>query len=282
MKRKTKVLLGLCIFLLLIVAVLALVYFVAFERFVLVSDPAWSYLLPSSELSSMRFALAKRGYRLVVFDASASHLDDASSFTPMLLSLKGSVVLLGPLASASAIRFEVDVSTLLEQAVVYGMWSQACYNFDVTLVSDVNAGWREAAGQTMAQNVAVVYDSDGSSSFEAIESVISKTSLVEYYDDGSNRWFAKNTVDSMKEKQVVVVFCPHLEGLYNLVALDDSIFWIVDYRYAQMIPKKQLFGIVLPDLKALARDTSWRAGFGKKVFGEDSEVVSLLYKYESR
>lgn len=282
MKRKTKVLLGLCIFLLLIVAVLALVYFVAFERFVLVSDPAWSYLLPSSELSSMRFALAKRGYRLVVFDASASQLDGASSFTPMLLSLKGSVVLLGPLASASAIRFEVDVSTLLEQAVVYGMWSQACCNFDVTLVSDVNAGWREAAGQMMAQNVAVVYDSDGSSSFEAIESVISKTSLVEYYDDGSNRWFAKNTVDSMKEKQVVVAFCPHLEGLYDLVALDDSIFWIVDYRYAQMIPKKQLFGIVLPDLKALARDTSWRAGFGKKVFGEDSEVVSLLYKYESR
>lgn len=282
MKRKTKVLLGLCIFLLLIVAVLALVYFVAFERFVLVSDPAWSYLLPSSELSSMRFALAKRGYRLVVFDASASQLDGASSFTPMLLSLKGSVVLLGPLASASAIRFEVDVSTLLEQAVVYGMWSQACCNFDVTLVSDVNAGWREAAGQTMAQNVAVVYDSDGSSSFEAIESVISKTSLVEYYDDGSNRWFAKNTVDSMKEKQVVVAFCPHLEGLYDLVALDDSIFWIVDYRYAQMIPKKQLFGIVLPNLKALARDTSWRGGFGKKVFGEDSEVVSLLYKYESR
>lgn len=282
MKRKTKVLLGLCIFLLLIVAVLALVYFVAFERFVLVSDPAWSYLLPSSELSSMRFALAKRGYRLVVFDASASQLDDASSFTPMLLSLKGSVVLLGPLASASAIRFEVDVSTLLEQAVVYGMWSQACYNFDVTLVSDVNAGWREAVGQTMAQNVAVVYDSDGSSSFEAIESVISKTSMLEYYDDGSNRWFAKNTVDSMKDKQVVVAFCPHLEGLYDLVALDDSIFWIVDYRYAQMIPKKQLFGIVLPDLKALARDTSWRAGFGKKAFGEDSEVVSLLYKYESR
>lgn len=282
MKRKTKVLLGLCIFLLLIVAVLALVYFVAFERFVLVSDPAWSYLLPLSELSSMRFALAKRGYRLVVFDASASQLDGASSFTPMLLSLKGSVVLLGPLASASAIRFEVDVSTLLEQAVVYGMWSQACYNFDVTLVSDVNAGWRKAAGQMMAQNVAVVYDSDGSSSFEAIESVISKTSMLEYYDDGSNRWFAKKTVDSMNEKQVVVAFCPHLEGLYNLVALDDSIFWIVDYRYAQMIPKKQLFGIVLPDLKALARDTSWRAGFGKKVFGEDSEVVSLLYKYESR
>lgn len=282
MKRKTKVLLGLCIFLLLIVALLALVYFVVFERFVLVSDPAWSYLLPSSELSSMRFALAKRGYRLVVFDASASHLDDAFSFTPMLLSLKGSVVLLGPLASSAAIRFEVDVSTLLEQAVVYGMWSHECYNFDVTLVSDVNAGWREAAGQTMAQNVAVVYDSDGSSSFEAIESVISKTSMLEYYDDGSNRWFAKKTVDSMNEKQVVVAFCPHLEGLYNLVALDDSIFWIVDYRYAQMIPKKQLFGIVLPDLKALARDTSWRAGFGKKVFGEDSEVVSLLYKYESR
>ena len=279
MKRKTKVLLGLCIFLLLIVALLALVYFVVFERFVLVSDPAWSYLLPSSELSSMRFALAKRGYRLVVFDASASHLDDAFSFTPMLLSLKGSVVLLGPLASSAAIRFEVDVSTLLEQAVVYGMWSHECYNFDVTLVSDVNAGWREAAGQTMAQNVAVVYDSDGSSAFEAIESASATNSVIGYFYDGQNKFYASKTISDMNEKQVVLALCPHLEDLYDLVSLDSSISWIVDYRYAQIIPKKQLLGIVLLDLTEFVKRSIGSESFVK---GSGKTEATLHYKYEAK
>lgn len=278
MKKKTKILLGLLIFFLLILTVLALVYFVAFERFVLVMDPAWSYLLPSSELSSMRFALAQKGYRLVVVHASASYLNDANSFTSLLLSLKCSEILLGPLASASAIEFEINVSSLLENAVVYGMWSQACNNFDVTLISNISAGWQDAitkvSTKTMAQNTAMVYDSEAISVFEAINSEISMGTLLEYYYDGSSRLFARNTISDMNEKQVVVALCPHLENLYDLVSLDNSISWIVDYRYAQIIPKKQLLGIVLPDLTGFVKN------FVKNHV--NSLVVTLYYKYEDR
>ncbi len=278
MKKKTKILPGLLIFFLLILTVLALVYFVAFERFALVMDPAWSYLLPSSELSSMRIALAQKGYRLVVVHASASYLNDATSFTSLLLSLKCSEILLGPLASASAIEFEINVSSLLENAVVYGMWSQECNNFDVTLISNISAGWQDAitkvSTKTMAQNTAVVYDSEAISVFEAINSEISMGTLFEYYYDGSRRLFARNTISDMNEKQVVVALCPHLENLYDLVSLDNSISWIVDYRYAQIIPKKQLLGIVLPDL----------TGFVKKYVKNqvNSLVATLYYKYEDR
>lgn len=269
MKKKTKVLLGLLIFLLVILTALAVVYFVAFERFVLVSDPAWSYLLPSSELFSMRFELAKKGYRLVLYNASASNLDSSSSLTPILLSFDCSVLFLGPLASASAIRFDINVSNLLEKTLVYGMWAQECNNFDVTLVSNVNAGWQEAVSQTMAQNIAVVYDYEGKSAYEAIESVTSKNSINAYYNDNQNKFFARNTISDMNEKQVVLALCPHLEDLYDLVSLDNSISWIVDYRYAQIIPKKQLLGIVLPDL----------SGFVKNM---KNSVVTLNYKYKAK
>ncbi len=284
MKKKTKILLGLSIFLLLILTALAFVYFVAFERFVLVMDPAWSYLLPSSELSSMRFALAQKGYHLVVVHASATNLDDSSSFTSLLLSLKCSEILLGPLASASAVQFGIDVTSLLENAVVYGMWSQSCNNFDVTLISNISAGWKDAitkvTTKTMAQNVAMVYDSETISVYEAIDSIIATGDFLGYYYDGQSKIFARNTVSDMNEKQVVIALCPHLENLYDLVSLDTSISWIVDYRYSQIIPKKQLFGTVLPDLTGFVKNY---VNVPKDTDGASGDTVdTLYYKYEAK
>lgn len=284
MKKKTKILLGLSIFLLLILTALAFVYFIAFERFVLVMDPAWSYLLPSSELFSMRFALAQKGYHLVVVHTSATNLDDSTSFTSLLLSLKGSEILLGPLASASAVQFGIDVTSLFENAVVYGMWSQSCNNFDVTLISNISAGWQDAitkvTTKTMAQNVAMVYDSETISVYKAIDSITPTGDFLGYYYDGQSKIFARNTVSDMNEKQVVIALCPHLENLYDLVSLDTSISWIVDYRYAQIIPKKQLFGTVLPDLTGFVKNyvnvpnnTDVTSGYA---------IATLYYKYEAR
>ena len=284
MKKKTKILLGLSIFLLLILTALAFVYFIAFERFVLVMDPAWSYLLPSSELFSMRFALAQKGYHLVVVHTSATNLDDSTSFTSLLLSLKGSEILLGPLASASAVQFGIDVTSLFENAVVYGMWSQSCNNFDVTLISNISAGWQDAitkvTTKTMAQNVAMVYDSETISVYKAIDSITPAGDFLGYYYDGQSKIFARNTVSDMNEKQVVIALCPHLENLYDLVSLDTSISWIVDYRYAQIIPKKQLFGTVLPDLTGFVKNyvnvpnnTDVTSGYA---------IATLYYKYEAR
>ncbi len=279
MKRKTKVLLGLVIFLLLILAALAVIYFVAFERFVLVSDPAWSYLLPSSELHSMRFELAKNGYRLVIYNASASNLESASSFTPILLSFDCSAILLGPLASNCAVLFEIDVSSMFENAVVYGMWSHECNNFDVTLVSDINSGWQAAVLQTTAQNAAVVYDSEGLNAYEAIKSALPKNTFIGYYDDGQSRLFAKNTISDMNEKQVVLALCPHLNNLYDLISLDNSLSWIVDYRYTKIVPKKQLLGIVLPDLTGFVKNT---VGRELSIKGENHTVATLNYKYKAQ
>lgn len=305
MKKKSKVLLGILIFLLVAVGVVSAIYFVGFDRFVLVSDPAWSYLLPCGEIFSLRLTLAQKGYRLEIVDASASQLDEVSAFTPMLLALKASsedVVFLGPLASSCAVRFEVDVSALLPNVVVFGLWNEACNNFDVTLVADVNAGWIEAAKavakassgarsgsvtkssemQTMAQKVAVVYDFDGTSAFEAIESVIAEDSLLPCYYDGESHLFASDSVLSMQQEQVVLAMCPHLEGLYDLVSMDESVSWIVDYRYASIIPKSQLFGIVLPDLSGVMASCLGSGGLAKKAAGEDSSMVKLNYKYKAK
>ena len=298
MKKKSKVLLGILIFLLVAVGVVSAIYFVGFDRFVLVSDPAWSYLLPSSEIFSLRLTLAQKGYRLEIVDASASQLDEVSAFTPMLLALKASsedVVFLGPLASSCAVRFEVDVSALLPNVVVLGLWKEACNNFDVTLVAEVDVGWLEAAKaarsgsltkgsetQTMAQKVAVVYDFDGTSAFEAIKSVLAEDSLLPYYYDGESHLFASNSILSMQQEQVVLAMCPHLEGLYDLVSMDESVSWIVDYRYASIIPKSQLFGIVLPDLSGVMASCLGSDGLDKKAAGESSAVVMLNYKYKAK
>ncbi len=291
MKKKAKCALIILSTLFLLIAAFFAVYFFCFERFAVVSDPAWGYLLPSSERLSLRLELALSGKRLVIVNATAQDLSDASSFTPMLLSLNAPTVLLGPIASQCAIDFDLDVSSLLEASVVYGMWKKQCSLFDATIISDVDAGWKEASQtiaqtlKTMAQNVGVVYDSLGTSAYQAIETEISGSSLLSYLYDGESHLYYSNTLSDMNQKQVVLALCPHLSGFEQFFSSGvsgvgeeaNSVSWIVDYRYAKIVPKQQLYGIVLPNLSGLARALV-ESGALKK----SGQVYSLEYKYEAK
>ena len=265
--------------LLLLAAALCAVYFFCFGRFVLVSDPAFSYLLPNSTLLRLRLALASAGKRLVVVNVTSTDLSSASSFTPILLSLSAKEILLSPVASECAVAYDLNVSSLLADSIVYGTWSQSCSLFDATIISDVNAGWTEVghALVTMSQNVGVVYDSLGTSAYQAIENSFSGNGLIAYPYDGESGLYYSNTLSDMDEKQVVLAVCSHLETFYNFFSFDSSVSWIVDYRYAKMVPKKQLYGIVVPDL----------AGLGSKLVEQPAQkgsqtVYTLDYKYETR
>jgi hypothetical protein len=273
-----------------LLAALCAIYFLFFSRFVLVSDPAWTYLLPKSELFSLRLELAKAGKRLVVVDATASDLSSTSSLNPMFLNLNAKELLLSPLVSQAVVAFDLNVSALLENTVVYGLWSHSCSLFDVTVISDVNTGWTQAAlalvqqwsdSQTVAQNLAVVYDSKGSSALQAIESVISSRNLIPYFYDGTSQLYYSNTAKDMNEKQVVLALCPHLENLYELVSQDCSISWIVDYRYEKLVPKIQLYGVVLPNLSGLFKTISGSSATETAQKGS-GQTYTLEYKYETR
>ena len=265
--------------LLLLAAALCAVYFFCFARFVLVSDPAFSYLLPTSTLLRLRLELASAGKRLVVVNATSTDLSSAATFTPMLLSLSAKEILLGPVASECAVNYELNVSSLLTDSVVYGMWKESCALFDAIIISDVNTGWTEV-GQTLAtmsQNVGVVYDSLGTSAFQAIEACVSGNGLTGYLYDGESRLYYSNTLSDMNEKQIVLAVCPHLGTFYNFFSLDNSVSWIVDYRYAKMIPKKQLYGIVVPDLADLGHQLVKQPA--EKASGT---IYTLEYKYETK
>ena len=300
MKKKASRLLIVISAILLLVAALCALYFFGFQRFVLVSDPAYSYLLPTSSLLRLRLNLALSGRRLVVVSTTSTDLSSASSFTPILLNLStgfgGSLseVLLGPLASQCAVTYDVDVSSLLSNCVVYGMWNEQCSLFDATIISDVNAGWTEATSAvasagTMAQNVGVAYDSLGTSALQAIKSQISENSIVLYSYDSESRFYFSNTISDMNEKQVVLALCPHLNGFEEFftkgVSSNDSdsgssassVSWIVDYRYAKIVPKKQLYGIVVPDLSGLAKTL-----ISNPAAKQSGAVYTLEYKYEAR
>ena len=272
-----------------LLAALCAIYFLFFSRFVLVSDPAWTYLLPKSELFSLRLELAKAGKRLVV-DATASDLSSTSSLNPMFLNLNAKELLLSPLVSQAVVAFDLNISALLENTVVYGLWSHSCSLFDVTIISDVNTGWTQAAlalvqqwsdSQTVVQNLAVAYDSKGSSALQAIESVIFSRNLIPYFYDGTSQLYYSNTAKDMNEKQVVLALCPHLENLYELVSQDSSISWIVDYRYEKLVPKTQLYGVVLPNFSGLFKTIS-DSSFSETAQKGSGQTYTLEYKYETR
>lgn len=259
MKKKAVRVLLVLLAILLLIAALCAVYFFCFERFVLVQDPAWGYLLPQSARLSLRLELAKTGKRLVTVNVTSSELSDQVFLTPIFLDLQAKEVLLSPIVSQCVVNYNLDVSDLLGDCIVYGLWNESCSLFDATIISDVNSGWLQAAStlKTMSQNVGVVYDSLGTSAFQTIKSEISgsdlENGLVEYLYDAESHLYFSSTLSDMNEKQIVLALCPHLSDFNNFFSLDNSVSWIVDYRYAKMVPKKQLYGVVSPNLASLVK-----------------------------
>lgn len=263
------------------------------RRFVVVSDAAWSLVMPKREFSRMRFALASKWYRLIILQPDASVFADSQSLESFMYDLNDEVgdgvVLLGPLASSKVVEYNVEAYSILEDTAVYGIYGEVSALFDATLIPNPESGWRSAASAiakkiaSMSQNIAIVSDSKGSVYNEAIMSQFQTGMVNEYINEDASRLFVSNTIQEMNRLGIVLGMCPHLEGFYNVFETDDTISWVVDYRYSTIVPSKQLYGTVLPDLSGLANAIPLKK---ETVRAEISEAIDgtfdLEFKYDGR
>jgi len=230
----------------------------------------------------MGMNLAFKWHRLKIIEADSTVLSSAQELETFITDLsknkKVSCVLFGPIASSQITKYNIDASTILRDSVVYGVNSNQSELFDITLCINPQSGWEEAStavakeNNSIPQNVALVTDTSGTAYKEAIVSQFASNMITEYINENENRLFISNTINKMNKLNTVLAFCPHLKDFYMVFSQDNTISWVVDYKYSTIVPKKQLYGIVLPNL----------SGFAKTAILEKpqtKQVLQLDYKY---
>ena len=247
------------VFVLLSVAlVLAAVYILAFPRITFVSDSAFRQVYTSSDLWSLRLDYASHGKRLSVLKLSDSAFDSPELFSSALAKAGGKTVVLSPLASEYAIIEGIDVSSLLEKSIVLGIsmnTDSEC--FDCTLVPEEVSGWTKAATalaeetSKMSQNVALVYESEVISYIEDIVSCFPVGHVSEFKRLAGTSLFQTNTLAEMDEQGILIAMCPYVASFHRFFNKETSVLWIVDYRFAPVVPEDNLYGVVMPDFGAL-------------------------------
>lgn len=265
-----------------VAAAAAAVYLFAFGTLTIVSDPAFSQVVPGGTIARLRLEYAMKGIRLRVKGLSDDCFRSRALFSETLGRIRSDYVVLGPLAAAYAVHCELDVSDLLPSSVVLAIHGQeGSMLFDGTLVSDVGSGWMKAASEisretsTMSQNVGLVYDNDSKGMAEVIISCFPSGHVTEFDKSSAGRLFASTTIDQMNRLGIVIAMCPSVSSFNDFFSSDSSISWVTDYRLALAVPEKNLYGVVVPDLSALL-DTA-------KSVGKGSHTISVLeYRYEKK
>lgn len=238
--------------------VCAAVYFLLFPRITLVSDSTFQQVYRSSDIWKLRLDYAGSGKRLSVLKLADSAFDSEEQFISALGKAKGKAVVLSPIVSFYAIRENIDVSSLLERSIVIGISIDSMAEcFDFTLVPDEKTGWIEAASDiaaetsSMSQNVALVYESEGISYIEDIVSCFPNGHVSEFKKIPGSSLFPSNTKAAMDEQGIVLALCPYVSSFNRFFVSESTVMWIVDYRFASVVPEENLYGIVMPDLKLI-------------------------------
>ncbi|MBO4393717.1 MAG: hypothetical protein J5800_05185 [Spirochaetales bacterium] len=278
--KTKKPLLIVLIVLLTVASALALVYYLVFPTFTIVSDSAFSAVLSKPELHRLGLSMAAKGIRLKIEAFENDSFYAPESFSSRLGRVKGKWVLLGPTASAYSAQNGINVRDILENSVTIGIHADPTTGlFDCTLVSDVTSGWIEAASAVSnemsktSRNTALVYENDVILLAQDIESCFQTGWLSVYEDDGQSRLFVSTTLSEMDRQNIVIALCPFDSRLNDFFKSPSSLSWVVDYRFAPVVPQNQLYGIVIPDFKAAFEKAM-------KITKGSTETIALEYRYE--
>ena len=259
--------------------VLTLVYFLAFRTLTIVSDSAFSLVLPKATMRSIRTTMAAKGIRVRTEVLTVNDFDDKDTFVSRIEKVKGSYVLLSPVSSAFAASKRINVSQILEDSTVIAMYGEKSSLFDCTLVSDEKSGWVEAAQklssdfEKTASNVSLIYENGKVPYIQDIKSFFPESRLSVFEDNGQSKLFASETLKKTDELSIVVSMCPYYSRLGDFFKNPGSLCWVVDYRFVPVVPKKQLYGMVVPDLSQALKEAI------KTEKGSESEIT-VEYGYE--
>ena len=282
-KRKSpkllKIVLRIAALLLLFVLLCTAVYFLFLPKITLVSDSSFQQVYTSSDMWSLRLEYASHGFRLKVMKLADSAFDSEDAFKSALSKAKGRAVILSPLASEYCVVNEIRISELLEKSIVVGINIYPVNEcFDFTLVPNEKSGWIEAATileaetSKMSQNVALVYESEVGSYVEDIVSCFPNGHVSEFKKVSGTSLFPTNTLNAMDEQGIVIAMCPYVSSFHRFFVGNTTVQWIVDYRFASVVPSDNLYGVVVPDLSVVI-------GISKTTEKGAYVSDSLPYKY---
>ena len=239
-------------------AACALVYLFAFPRVSIVADSSFFQVVPSSDLIRLRLNYAFGGTRLSVVKLDDQCFSFKDLFVNAVSKIKGKTVVLSPMVSEYAIAEDVDVSSVLEQSTVIGITvdkENTC--FDCILIPDELSGWLDASSiieaetSKMSQNVALVYSANKVSYIQDIIDAFPAGHVSVFEKKGSSAIFASNTLEEMDRQGIVLALCPYVSTFYRFFSNETTVQWVVDYRFASVVPEKNLYAVVIPDFSGL-------------------------------
>ena len=282
-KRKSpkllKIVLRIAALLLLLVLLCTAVYFLFLPKITLVSDSSFQQVYTSSDMWSLRLEYASHGFRLKVMKLADSAFDSEDAFKSALSKAKGRAVILSPLASEYCVVNEIRMSELLEKSIVVGINIYPVNEcFDFTLVPNEKSGWIEAATileaetSKMSQNVALVYGNEDIAYIEDIVSCFPEGHVSEFKKVSGASLFPTNTLNAMDEQGIVIAMCPYVSSFHRFFIGKTTVQWVVDYRFASVVPSENLDGVVMPDLSVVI-------GISKTAEKGAYASDSLPYKY---
>ena len=263
-----------------LVLVCSAVYFLVFPTFTIVSDNAFSQVLPKATVRRLGLSLASKGIRLRIENIGDDSFFNDSLFSARIRKVKGDWVLLGPVSATYAITEGINVSDILQRSVVFALHGNNHSGlFDCNLVSDEKTGWIRAAKQiaeefsTTSRNAALIYEKNSISYSEDIIDCFENGRLSVFADEKGSSLFVSETKKEMENLGIVVAMCPAEKKLGDFFKTADTLFWVVDYRYAPAVPSGRLYAMVVPDFEgAFEKMMEVRKG--------SSSTLTLEYLYE--
>ncbi len=279
-RKPRKTLLIILIVIMSLAMVCSAIYFLAFRTFTIVSDSAFSQVLPKATLRRLGISMATKGIRLKVENLGDDSFMNEDLFTSRIRKVRGDWVVLSPVSSAYAVSGGINVSELLERSVVIALHGNVHSGlFDCNLVSDEKTGWIQAAGQladefaTTSRNVALIYEKESLSYLQDIVDCFGYGRLSLFEDQKGSGLFVNETKKELADLGIVVAMCPSDRRLGDFFKTADTLFWVVDYRFAPAVPSGQLYGMVAPDFESAFNQAM-------DVTKGSASVVTMEFLYE--
>jgi hypothetical protein len=150
-----------------------------------------------------------------------------------------------------------DTTPQLEQPLSIGMGPLGLGNgfFDIVLTASSDAGWSDAALLLKQKQEethlisALLYQSGDSFSEEAaktFETAFADPSLVSIVqgEKSGGEAFVNSVFASLQREHVLLIATPGVDQLDLYLGGDDSVQWVVDVRFAPIVPGNQLFAVI--------------------------------------
>ena len=243
------------VILLLIVVLGGVLLHFAMPKAVFILDDLYEHTTWAKNESSLRWMLLKQG--LWVKTKPMDLVDPEQTLYSLPRNTK--MLVYSPLSSALLAQQDFSLEELFpqDQPLLLGMGPLAhkVGLFDFILIPQEGEGWKEAAQYLRKKAsdtplMTALLTSPDSPAGRLFEETFDSDHLLVIKRDREmqTEMYATSALKTMQLQSVLQVVAPELRGSSLFFASDDTLSWIVDIRFADLVPERQLMAAVGDDL----------------------------------